>query len=378
VPYNTFVTILATPNREACLSPGSVAPTVVLVDVFDAGHEQVLFSADADSGLRSIIAIYSSSLGPALGGTRFVPYTSTQAALDDVLALARAMAYKNALAGLAHGGGKAVIIGDPSLDKTEELLRAYGRAVESLGGRYVTACDVGTYVQDMDVVSQTSLHVTGRSPENGGAGDSGILTAFGVFQGMRACARHRWGSDDLAGLRVGVSGLGKVGSRLVGHLLDAGARVAVSDVDRTVVDHLLSRHPEIESLTPGELLTAPLAIYSPNALGGVIDPYAAATIAAEVVCGGANNPLTGPDAATILYERGITYAPDYLVNSGGVIQVSDELLGFDMDRARATTEGLYDTTLQVLSVAADEGISPLVAANRVAEERMERARHGTG
>lgn len=348
------------------------------MDVFDAGHEQVLFSADSDSGLRSIIAIYSTALGPALGGTRFVPYVSTQAALDDVLALARAMAYKNALAGLAHGGGKAVIIGDPATDKSHDLLRAYGRAVESLGGRYVTACDVGTYVDDMDVVAQTSLHVTGRSPENGGAGDSGILTAFGVLQGMRACAKHRWGSDDLAGRRVGVAGLGKVGSRLVGHLLDAGARVAVSDVNRAVVDDLVARHPDSEAMTPGELLSTPLHIYSPNALGGVIDPYAAATIGAEVVCGGANNPLTGPDAATVLHERGITYAPDYLVNSGGVIQVSDELLGFDMARARATTAGIYDTTLQVLGVASDEGVSPLVAADRVAEDRMSGARHTAG
>lgn len=344
------------------------------MDVFEAGHEQVLFSSDADSGMRAIIAIYSTALGPALGGTRFVPYTSTQIALDDVLALSRAMAYKNALAGLAHGGGKAVIIGDPATDKTRDLLRAYGRAVESLGGRYVTACDVGTYVADMDVVAQTSTRVTGRSPEQGGAGDSGILTAFGVFQAMRACARHRWGSDDLTDRRAGVAGLGKVGSRLVGHLVEAGARVAVSDINRDVVAAAQGRHPEVEALDPGELLAAPLAIYSPNALGGVIDSYAAATLGAEVVCGGANNQLTGPEAATVLHERGITYAPDYLVNSGGVIQVSDELLGFDMARARAKAALIYDTTLEVLAVARDEDVSPLIAADRVAESRMAQGR----
>jgi len=348
------------------------------VDPFDAGHEQVVFSADAASGLRSIIAIYSTALGPALGGTRFVPYPSTEDALDDVLALSRAMAYKNALAGLPHGGGKAVIIGDPSRDKSDDLLRAYGRAIESLGGRYITACDVGTYVNDMDVVAETSTHVTGRSPQHGGAGDSGILTAYGVYQGMRACAMHRWGSASLAGRRIGVAGLGKVGSRLVGHLVEDDARVAVSDVDLDVLAATQARHPQVEVLTPGDLLTADLAIYSPNALGGVIDPYAAATTGAEVVCGGANNPLTGPDAAAVLLERGITYAPDYLVNSGGVIQVSDELLGFDMSRARATTERIYETTLEVLAVAADEGISPLVAADRVAERRMATAgRDGT-
>jgi valine dehydrogenase (NAD+) len=366
------------PPTPASFRAGTVAAPAYSrgVDVFDAGHEQVLFSADTDSGLRSIIAIYSTALGPALGGTRFVPYPSTDAALADVLALARAMAYKNALAGLAHGGGKAVIIGDPDTDKTDDLLRAYGRTVESLGGRYITACDVGTYVADMDVVAQTSTHVTGRSREHGGAGDSGILTAFGVYQGMRACAMHRWGSPELAARRVGVAGLGKVGSRLVSHLRDEGAQVAVSDTNPQVLSSLVARYPDVEVLTPGELLASPLAIYSPNALGGVIDPYAAATIEAQVVCGGANNPLTGPDAAAVLHERGITYAPDYLVNSGGVIQVSDELLGFDMDRARATTTGIYDTTLEVLQVAEDEAVSPLTAADRVAEERMSRGRAG--
>jgi valine dehydrogenase (NAD+) len=340
------------------------------VDVFEEGHEEVVFASDAATGLRSIVAVYSTARGPALGGTRFVPYPSTDAALEDVLALSRAMAYKNALAGLPHGGGKAVIIGDPAIDKTDALLRAYGRVVESLGGLYVTACDVGTYVADMDVMAQTSSHVTGRSPEKGGAGDSGILTAYGVYQGMRACAAHRWGSPELAGRRVGVAGLGKVGSRLVQHLLDDGAVVAVSDINPDVLSAIHELHPQVEVLSPTDLLMAQLGVYSPNALGGVIDSWAAASMGAEIVCGGANNPLTGPDAADVLHERGITYAPDYLVNSGGVIQVSDELLGFDMDRARATTAGIYDTTLEVLRVAAGEGISPLGAADRVAEQRM--------
>lgn len=369
--YNTYGAILAT-RDPISRRPGPYTPSAYsrVMDVFEAGHERVLFAADAEVGLHAIIAIYSTALGPALGGTRFVPYPSTQAALDDVLALSRAMAYKNALAGLAHGGGKAVIIGNPATDKSDALLRAYGRAIESLGGRYVTACDVGTYVADMDVVAQTSTHVTGRSPEFGGAGDSGVLTAFGVFQGMRACAQHRWGSGELSGRRVGVAGLGKVGARLVEHLVEAGADVAVSDVRPEAVQAVQAAHPDATAMAPGDLLTTPLAIYSPNALGGVIDPYAAATMRAEVVCGGANNPLTGPDAAAVLAERGITYAPDYLVNSGGVIQVSDELAGFDMERARAKAAGIFDTTLEVLAVAATEGISPLTAADRVAEERM--------
>ena len=184
-----------------------------------------MFCHDAPTGLRAIIAIYSTALGPALGGTRFYPYPSEDAALADVLNLARAMAYKNALAGLDHGGGKAVIIGDPARLKSEALLRAYGRFVQSLNGRYVTACDVGTYSEDMDIVARECRHVTGRTVPNGGAGDSSVLTAFGVFQGMRAAAEHAWGTSSLEGRRVGVEGVGKVGQRLVDHLVEAGAQV---------------------------------------------------------------------------------------------------------------------------------------------------------
>ena len=193
-------------------------------------HEQVAFCHDPDTGLRAIIALYSTALGPGLGGTRFYPYASADAALADVLDLSRGMAYKNSVAGLDHGGGKAVIIGDPRRDKTPELLRAYGRFVESLGGRYVTASDVGTYVADMDVVSETTRFATGRSEAHGGAGDSSVLTAYGVFQGMRAAAEHRWGTPSLAGRRVGISGVGKVGRRLVE--LPGGRRRVGGDLRR--------------------------------------------------------------------------------------------------------------------------------------------------
>ena len=189
-------------------------------------HEQVVFGADEATGLRVIVGIYSTALGPALGGTRFYPYAGEAEALADVLELSRAMAYKNALAGLDHGGGKAVIIGDPVVDKSEDLLLAYGRLLEGLGGRYVTACDVGTYVADMDVVARATRFATGRSPDQGGAGDSSVLTAYGVFQGMRAGAEHLWGAPTLAGRRVGVAGVGKVGRHLVGHLVEDGASVS--------------------------------------------------------------------------------------------------------------------------------------------------------
>src|SRR3954467_6767004 len=218
------------------------------MDVFssDTGHEQVVFCQDKPAGLKAIIAIYSTALGPALGGTRFHPYATEGEALHDVLELSRAMAYKNALAGLDLGGGKAVIWGDPDRDKSEPLLRAYGRFVESLNGRYYTACDVGTYVQDMDVVARETRFVTGRSIEHGGAGDSSILTAWGVFQGMRASAQHRWGEPTLRGRRVGIAGLGKVGKYLAGHLIEDGASVTATDVNEAALDWARTTHPQID------------------------------------------------------------------------------------------------------------------------------------
>src|SRR5215468_8838264 len=212
----------------------------------DTGHEQVVFCQDKQSGLRAIIAIYSTALGPALGGTRFYPYASEDEALHDVLELSRAMAYKNALAGLDLGGGKAVIWGDPDRDKSEPLLRAYGRFVHSLNGRYYTACDVGTYVQDMDVVSKETPFVTGRSESNGGAGDSSVLTAYGVFQGMRAAAEHLWGEPTLAGRRVGISGLGKVGKHLTRHLIEEGASVVATDVSPRALGWARQTYPQVE------------------------------------------------------------------------------------------------------------------------------------
>jgi valine dehydrogenase (NAD+) len=355
------------------LVPGRRVPVGAysrVVDVFAAGHEHVVFHHDGPTGLRAVIAIYSTALGPALGGTRFAPYPSTDAALADVLALSRAMAYKNALAGLPHGGGKAVIVGDPGLDKTPNLLRAYGTVVEGLNGTYITACDVGTYVEDMDVVAECSSYVTGRSLQKGGAGDSGVLTSYGVYQGMRACAQHRWGAPSLEGRRIGVAGLGKVGARLVDHLLAEGATVLAADPDPAAVERVRREHPEVRVVDSLHLLTEPLDVYSPNALGGVIDVTVARAMHAEVVCGGANNPLTGIEAADVLHERGITYAPDFLTNAGGVIQVADERLGFDMDRARAKAAQIFQTTLEVLAVADEHRVSPLVAANRIAEARM--------
>jgi valine dehydrogenase (NAD+) len=335
------------------------------------GHEQVVFCHDRPTGLRAIIALYSTALGPGLGGTRFAPYPTARAALEDVLHLSRAMAYKNALAGLDHGGGKAVVIGNPKTDKSEPMLRAYGRFVASLGGRYVTACDVGTYVADMDVISRECRWTTGRSEAEGGAGDSSVLTAVGVFQGMRAGALVRWGSASLTGRLVGIAGVGKVGRHLVPLLLQEGARVVVSDVDDDAVRRVLSEHPAVRAVPSAEdLLVEPLDVYAPCALGGALTDEVAAKVPAGLVCGGANNQLARPEVAHRLAAREVLYCPDYCVNAGGVIQVADELHGFSFPRARARAERIFDTTLQVLRTAQESGVTPAEAADRLAERRM--------
>jgi valine dehydrogenase (NAD+) len=337
-----------------------------------SGHEQVVFCQDTQSGLRAIIAIYSTALGPALGGTRFYPYSSEDAALADVLNLSRAMAYKNALAGLDLGGGKAVIIGDPGVLKSEALLRAYGRFVESLGGRYITACDIGTFSEDMDVIAKECTHVTGRTVPNGGAGDSSVLTAFGVFQGMRAAAEHVWGATSLSGKTVGIEGVGKVGHRLVDHLMEDGAAVVIFDTSQAAAERVLGRHPAVTvARTRAELLASSLDVYSPCALGGAIDDNTVSALGGvKVICGGANNQLAHQGLEKTLADLGIVYAPDYVVNAGGVIQVADELTGFSFERAKARAAQILGTTRKILALADSEGVPPAVAADRLAERRI--------
>jgi valine dehydrogenase (NAD+) len=336
-----------------------------------AGHEQVVFCHDEPTGLNAIIAIYSTALGPALGGTRFYPYASEQAALQDVLNLSQGMAYKAALAGLDLGGGKAVIIGDPATMKTEALLRAYGRFVQSLAGRYYTACDVGTFSEDMDLVARECRYVTGRTVAHGGAGDSSVLTAYGVFQGMRAAAEVTWGTPSLDGRTVGVSGVGKVGRHLAKHLVEDGATVVVADVNPGAVAALQAELPGVRSVAGTDALVASdLDVYAPCALGAALDDEVVATLRAKVVCGAANNQLAHHGIEKELQDRGILYAPDYMVNAGGLIQVADELEGFSFDRAKQRAEKIFDTTARVFALAQDEGVPPAVAADRLAERRM--------
>jgi valine dehydrogenase (NAD+) len=343
------------------------------VDVFDLGseHEQVVFANDPATGLKAIIAIHSTALGPALGGTRFYPYASTADAIEDVLDLSRGMSYKAALAGLDLGGGKAVIIGDPATLKTEGLLRAYGRFVQSLHGRYYTACDVGTSSPDMDHIARECDYVTGRTVAHGGAGDSSVLTAYGVFQGMRAAAEAVWGAPSLAGRTVGVAGVGKVGRHLVRHLVEDGAAVVVTDVHRPSIDRVLEEHPQVAVVDSTDALVASrLDVYAPCALGHAITDEVVEVLSAKVVCGAANNQLAHPGVEKALEERGILYAPDYCVNAGGLIQVADELAGFSFERAQQRASGIFETTRRVFELAASDGVPPAIAADRLAERRI--------
>ncbi|WP_107498794.1 Leu/Phe/Val dehydrogenase [Actinacidiphila yeochonensis] len=367
----TTVTDVRQTEAIAAQPDGTAGVVSKLFRSDQGGHEQVLLCQDRATGLRAVIALHSTALGPALGGTRFHAYASDEEAVEDALNLARGMSYKNALAGLDHGGGKAVIIGDPDTLKTEELLLAYGRFVASLDGRYVTACDVGTYVADMDVIARENRWTTGRSPANGGAGDSSVLTAFGVFQGMRAAATARWGEPSLRGRRVGVAGVGKVGHHLVAHLLEDGAEVVVTDVRPEAVARVVDGRPGVTAVADtAALVRSPLDVYAPCALGGALDDETVAALTATVVCGAANNQLAHPGVEKDLADRGILYAPDYVVNAGGVIQVADELHGFDFNRAKAKAARIHDTTLAIFERAKADGVPPAAAADRLAEQRM--------
>jgi valine dehydrogenase (NAD+) len=359
------------PAAEAGCAEEAHAVPIAGGALSQASHEQVVFCHDGPTGLRAIIAIYSTALGPSLGGTRFYPYPTTDAAIADVLNLSKAMAYKNALAGLDLGGGKAVIIGDPAVIKSEALLRAYGRFVQSLNGRYITACDIGTYCQDMDIIARECSYVTGRTEPHGGAGDSSVLTALGVFQGMRAAAEHAWGSPSLEGRVVAVEGVGKVGGHLVGHLISDGAKVTVFDVSDLAVQRIRTLYPGVDAVTSrAELIAGEIDVYAPCALGGAIDDDTVSALGARIVCGGANNQLAHPGVDKLLEDHGILYAPDYVVNAGGVIQVADELEGFNFERARARAEQIFATTKRILALAGQEGVPPAAAADRMAERRM--------
>ncbi|MCU1463306.1 MAG: Glu/Leu/Phe/Val dehydrogenase [Acidimicrobiales bacterium] len=334
-------------------------------------YEQVVFCHDRPTGLRAVVCVHSTRLGPALGGTRFYPYADEDDALEDVIRLARGMTYKSAAAGLDLGGGKAVILGDPTTDKSESLLRAYARFVDSLGGRYITAEDVGTTQADMDLIRRETRHVTGVSRALGGSGDPSAATAYGVLHGMKAVARHLWDESALEGRHVVIAGVGKVGSNLVRHLVEERARVTVADVDPSAVARV-ARDFAVDTAPVEKVHAVECDIYAPCALGAVLNTATIPELRSAAVVGSANNQLAEPDDARRLAEAGVLYAPDFVVNAGGVINIADELSvgGYHRERAYAAVRRIFDTTLAVITTAATGGITTAEAAERLAERRI--------
>jgi valine dehydrogenase (NAD+) len=334
-------------------------------------HERVVFAHDRPSGLRAIIAVHSTALGPALGGTRFYPYADERVALQDVLRLSRGMTYKAAAAGLQLGGGKAVILGDPTIDKSDKLLEAYGRLVESLAGTYITAGDVGTTSSDMDVIGRTTDHVVARTRAAGGSGDSAPLTAYGVFQSMCAAAQSVWGEATLQGRSVGVEGLGKVGHNLVKLLAEDGAHITAADMSPDARDRVAADFPDVR--IADRVIDADVDVYAPCAMGATLTRSTVAGLRASVVCGAANNQLLDPSAESLLLERGITWVPDYVANAGGLIQVDGEREGLEVSAVRDKVQGLFTLVEGILSTAVERSITAGQAANELAEGRLRAA-----
>lgn len=335
------------------------------------GHERVLFCSNPDVGLQAIIAVHSTVLGPGLGGVRMWPYPSMEEALTDVLRLSRGMTYKAAAAGLNLGGGKAVILGDPKKDKSEALFRCFGEYVESLGGFYITAEDVGTDMEDMEVILTETRWVTGVSPAQGGGGDPSPVTAFGVLQGMKAAVRWTFGDASLAGRSVAIQGLGSVGYHLATYLKEEGAKLFGADLDSEATERA---HTElgVEIVPVGEILAVPCDVVAPCALGASLNDDTIPKLRSKIVAGAANNQLADEERhGRALADRGILYAPDFVLNAGGLISVYNELMtSYSRDRAMRMTRGIYLNMMRVFEISRDEGIAPSLAADRVAEERI--------
>lgn len=332
-------------------------------------HEQVVFCHDPNVGLKAIIAIHNSALGPALGGTRMWNYKTEEEALVDVLRLSKGMTYKAAAAGLNLGGGKAVIIGDPKTQKSEGLFRAFGQFINSLNGKYITAEDVGTGVTDMEYVFMETPWVTGIPKDFGGSGDPSPYTAHGVLMAIKASALTKLGTDSLKDVRVAVQGLGNVGSNLVRYLIEEGARVIVADIDEARVKAHVQKY-NVESVSPDQIPFVDCDIFAPCALGAVVNDQSIGKLKCKVICGGANNQLAESKHGDQLRELGILYAPDYVANAGGLMNVFVELEGYSPDRAFEKTRRVYDNMLRVFEIAKRDGISTHTAADRLAEERV--------
>ena len=333
-------------------------------------HELVAFGTDPESGLKAIVAVHNTNLGPGLGGCRMWPYASDEDAIQDVLRLSRGMTYKAALAGLPYGGGKSVIIGDPRKDKSEALLRAMGRFIQSLGGRYQTAEDVGTTVADMDVLRKETHYAHGFSSASG---DPSPATAYGVFMGIRAAVFFAFGSDDLRGLTVAVQGLGHVGNRLCRYLADEGVRLIVADIDAQAVDRAVRAYGATP-VSANAIHRVTADVFAPCALGAILNDRTIPELGAAIVAGAANNQLAEPRHGALLKDRGVLYAPDYLVNAGGLIDIHVGENGGGEKAVLDRTAGIYDTALAVFQRAAERDEPTGAVADRIAEERFRTVR----
>ena len=333
-------------------------------------YEQLVFCQDKASGLKAIIAIHDTTLGPALGGTRMWTYDSEEAAIEDALRLAKGMTYKNAAAGLDLGGGKTVIIGDPKKDKNPELFRAFGRFIQGLNGRYITAEDVGTTTEDMDLIHLETEFVTGTSPTSpDAAGNPSPITAYGIYKGIKATAKETFGSDSLEGKTIAVQGVGNVAYSLCEYLHDEGAELIVTDINEAAVQRAVEAFGAT-AVGPDEIYGVECDIFTPCALGGVINDETIPQFKAKMIAGSANNQLAEEKHGDIIHEMGIVYAPDYVINAGGVINVADELAGYNKERALKKVEVIYSNLERVFEISRRDNIPTYVAADRMAEERI--------
>ncbi|MFT4660319.1 MAG: leucine dehydrogenase [Patiriisocius sp.] len=338
------------------------------------GHEQVLFCQDKETGLKAIIAIHSTVLGPSLGGTRMWNYASEDEALTDVLRLSRGMTYKSAISGLNLGGGKAIIIGDSRTMKSEALFRRFGQFVDSLNGKYITAEDVGITIEDIKWVAQETKHVAGKPVEMGGSGDPSPVTAKGVYYGMKAAAKFVYGSDSLKDRKVAVQGVGHVGSFLVDYLAEEGAIITITDIHDDLIEQIQSKH-EVTVVSPDDIYDVEMDIYAPCALGGTLNDETIRRLKCKIVAGAANNQLKDEERhGQMILEQGIVYAPDFLINAGGIINCYAEVNDVADDFAEVETKNIYNTTLAILEKSKKENIPSFVAASMMAEDRIEKAR----
>ncbi|MSQ05807.1 MAG: Glu/Leu/Phe/Val dehydrogenase [Dehalococcoidia bacterium] len=333
------------------------------------GYEQLVMCSDPSVGLKAIIVIHDTTLGPACGGLRIWPYATEEEALADVLRLSRAMTYKSAAADVPLGGGKAVVIADSRTQKTEAMLRAYGRFVDTLGGRYITTTDVGSTGRDLEYIRQETRHVVGLATSLGGSGDTSIMTGLGVYMGMKACAKEVWGSDSLRGKRVAMQGFGKVAQNTAHHLMKEDAQLVVTDVYDSALDK--ARELGLKVVAPEKIYDEQCDIFAPCALGGVISSDTIPRLHCRIVAGGANNQLLTEADGQELHRRGILYAPDYIINAGGIINVSTEIgATYSAERAREKTERIYEIIGKVIEISKREEIPTALAADRLAETRL--------